>query len=44
MGYIEARLQDYAVSAKYYERAMAIHRSPEILKAWSEVTRSVCCR
>ena len=39
MGYIEAKLEDYAVSAKYYERALAVHRSPEILKAWNEVKR-----
>jgi hypothetical protein len=39
MGYIEAKLEDYAVSAKYYERALAVRRSPEILKAWNEVKR-----
>jgi hypothetical protein len=39
MGYIEAKLEDYAVSAKYYERALAVHRSPEVLKAWNEVRR-----
>jgi hypothetical protein len=39
MGYIEAKLEDYAVSAKYYERALSVHRTPEILKAWNEVKR-----
>jgi GWxTD domain-containing protein len=39
MGYIEARLEDYEVSAKFYERALAVRRSPEVLKALNEVKR-----
>ena len=41
LGFIEAQLQDYAVAAKYYSRAMAIRRSPALEKALEQVTREL---
>lgn len=37
--YIETRLQDYAVAAKLYRRALAIQESPSLRAALAEVSR-----
>ena len=41
LGFIEAQLQDYAVAAKYYSRAMAIRPSPALEKALEHVNREL---
>jgi len=38
-GYIEAQLQDYAVAAELYRRALAIQESPNIRAALAEVSK-----
>jgi len=38
LGFIEAQLQDYPVAATYYRKALAVHSSPEVLKALEQVT------
>jgi GWxTD domain-containing protein len=37
MGYIEAKLQDYAIAADFYRRALAIQQSPVISQAIAEL-------
>ena len=38
-GYIEAQLQDYAVAAELYRRALAIQESPSVRAALAEVSK-----
>jgi tetratricopeptide (TPR) repeat protein len=37
LGYIEAQLQDYAIAERYYRQALAIRKSPAIVRALEEV-------
>jgi hypothetical protein len=37
MSYIEAKLQDYAITADFYRRALAIQQSPAISQAIAEL-------
>ncbi len=37
-GYIEAQLQDYAVAAEYYRKALAVRSSPAVAQALAQVS------